>query len=57
MIETHESYKKAKAYVDQQLALSRNGRRQGISKAKYRQVILRVIRATPRSKGIVATAR
>lgn len=47
MTDKRESYDKAKAYVDRQLALGQNGE---IPNEKYLEVIRRVVRATPRSK-------
>lgn len=50
MAEKRDSYDKAKAYVDRQMALGHNGE---ISNEKYLEVIRRVMRATPRIKDAV----
>lgn len=43
------AYKKAKAYVDQQLQIDRrHGRRPKISKHEYDRIVRRVARVTPR---------
>lgn len=53
MTEKNETYDKAKAYVDRQLALGQNSE---IPNEKYLEVIRRVIRATPRIR-VAGTSR
>ena len=58
------AYKRAKAYVDEQLSIDQQyGRRAKMSKVEYAQLVRRIVRLTPRAlqngrqKGLVASAR